>query len=80
MLVIVSVDELGAAEATFGLVIAVGAVGGAVGSPVDEMIVTRFGRRVVAAAVFVASFAVVVSTGPGQSLRQSPRSAGSLGR
>lgn len=47
VLVILVVDELGAAETTFGLVLAAGAVAGFVGSLVAERIVLRLGRAVV---------------------------------
>lgn len=104
VLVILVIDELGAAEATFGIVFGVGAVGGVLGSIVAEPIVERFGRRavlsttpvaliisqvanalaphvaVVGAALFIGSFAVVVSNVPGQSLRQSVTPEQLLGR
>jgi MFS family permease len=104
VIVILVVDELGAAEATFGIVLGIGAVGGVLGSLLAEVVVTRLGRRlvlslapsllvlaqvanaiapnvgVVAAALFVASFAVVVANVPGQSLRQSVTPEHLLGR
>jgi predicted MFS family arabinose efflux permease len=104
VIVILVVDELSAAEATFGIVLGVGAVGGVVGALLAAAIVIGLGRRVVlslapsllvvaqlanafardvvvvAAALFVASFAVVVSNVPGQSLRQSVTPERLLGR
>lgn len=47
VLVLLVVDELGAPEATFGLVLAAGAVGGFVASLVAERVVAAVGRAVV---------------------------------
>lgn len=44
VLVLLVVDELGAAEATYGAVLAAGAVGGFAGSLVAERVVARIGR------------------------------------
>lgn len=49
VLVILVVDELGAGDATFGVVLGIGAVGGVVGSVAAEPIVERTGRRAVLA-------------------------------
>lgn len=45
VLVILVIDELGASEATFGLVLALGAVGGVLGSVLAAPIAARIGRR-----------------------------------
>lgn len=59
--VLLVVDEIGAADATFGIVLGVGAVGGVLGSLVAARIVDRFGRRLVLAAlppILAATYAV----------------------
>lgn len=77
VLVILVVDELAAAEATFGFVLAAGAVAGFVGSLVAEGIVVRLGRgrtlvgsvAAIAAALLVVAFApTVVIVGAGMAL------------
>lgn len=55
VLVILVVDELGASEAMFGLVLAGGAIGGVLGSLLASVIVARLGRRTMLA---VGPFAV----------------------
>ncbi len=45
VLVVLVVDEIGASEAVFGLVLGVGAIGGVIGSFVAGRLAQRFGRR-----------------------------------
>ncbi len=59
--VLLVVDELGANEATFGLVLGVGAVGGVLGSLVAARLTSRFGRKAMMRALpgpLMASFLV----------------------
>ncbi len=49
--VLLVVDEIGAADATFGLVLGVGAIGGVLGSLTAARIADRVGRRLVLAAL-----------------------------
>ncbi len=51
VLVLLVVDEIGAAEATYGIVLGVGAIGGVLGSLTAARIADRFGRRLVLAAL-----------------------------
>lgn len=56
VLVILVVDELGASEVAFGLILAGGAVGGVLGSLLASLIVARLGRR---ATLAIGPFAVI---------------------
>lgn len=68
VLVILVIDELGASEAVFGLVLASGAVGGVLGSIVASGIAARIGRRAMLAVAPI----VVVGCLLGNAVAQHP--------